>query len=307
MGVWNKHRYGNQGIIVCPAGDSSIAACSRRRLEICEICQSRRRSKSRTGGRCASTLCLLISCRSRLLQPWRGCTYSCLGLPLRLLRRPPFGRPLPPSLHSSPACGSLCCPPCSCPSCCLCSPLHCSPTCSGLGCPPCSCSSSSCCLCSTFHSPSACCLCCPPLRCPSSCLQCTFHSSPAAPCPSCRPPRSCPSCCHRRPLHGSPACQCRPHLKPGQCCPPRSLPCHPPCRPYCEACHPRDHPPCSACRHPHCPRFETSGDPRQSRCHPLRSPHNPRLPHCQACCARAHLPLWYRPPRITLHCLQQGS
>merc|ERR1712117_243387 len=127
MGVWNKHRYGNQGIIVCPAGDSSIAACSRRRLEICEICQSRRRSKSRTGGRCASTLCLLLSCRSRLLQPWRGCTYSCLGLPLRLLRRPPFGCPLHPSFHSSPACGSLCCPPCSCPSCFLQSTFHSSP------------------------------------------------------------------------------------------------------------------------------------------------------------------------------------
>merc|ERR1712088_842658 len=234
MGVWNKHRYGNQGIVVCPAGDSSIAACSRRRLEICETCRRRSQRESRTGGRCASTLCLLLSCRSRLLQPWRGCTFSCLRLPLGLLRRPPLGCPLHPSLHSSPACGSLCCPPCSCPSCCLCSTFHCSPTCSGIGCPSCSCSSSSSCLCSTFHSPSACCLCCPPLRCPSSCLQCTFHSSPA--------------------------CQCRPHLKPGQCCPPRGLPCHPPCRPY-----------------------------------------------CQACCARTHLPLWYRPPRITLHCLQQGS
>merc|ERR1712088_1086175 len=186
MGVWNKHRYGNQGIVVCPAGDSSIAACSRRRLEICEICRRQSRSKSRTGRRCASTLCLLFSCRSRFLQPWRGYTYSCLGLPLGLLRRPPFGRPLHPSFHSSPACGSLCCPPCSCPSCCLCSPFHCSPA-SRCSCPALS-------------------------RLPHS-----LHCPPAAPCPSCRPPPSCPSCCHRRPLHGPPACQCRPHLKPGQC------------------------------------------------------------------------------------------
>merc|ERR1712158_304704 len=105
-----------------------------------------------------------------------------------------------------------------------------------------------------------------------------------------------------------PTSQCWSHLKPGQRCCHSS---HPPYCPHCEADRPHSFPCCSprliASTHPHSPCCEASGDPRQPCSNPLHPPCHPRLAHCQAGGARTHLPLWYRPPWKTIHCLQQGG